>query len=44
LLRVVRDGVPEIVDRYYSDYDWRPYAHTVESLTHPLQMVILEFR
>ena len=44
LMRVVRAGVPELMDRYYNDYDWRPYAHTVETLTQPVQMVIIEFR
>lgn len=44
LLRVVRNGVPEVVERFFNDYDWRPYAHSVESLTHPVWMAILEFR
>ena len=44
LLRIVRNGTPEIVNRYYNDWEWEPHAHTVEPLTNPLHMVVIEFK
>ena len=44
LMRVVRDGKPEIVHHYYGDWAVESYAHTIEALTNPVEMVIVEFK
>jgi hypothetical protein len=44
LLRVTCEGKPEIVNRFYSDLEWEPRPHTVEALSNPVRIAIIEFK
>jgi DNA-binding beta-propeller fold protein YncE len=44
LLRFVREGRPEIVNRYFNDWSWEPRAHTVEAISNPMRVAIVEFK
>jgi hypothetical protein len=44
LLRKVRNGKPEIVNRYYNEFDWEPQAHSIESLTNAVRVVVVELK
>jgi YVTN family beta-propeller protein len=44
LFRKIRNGKPEIVNRYYNEFDWEPQALSIESLTNAVRVVVLEFK
>jgi DNA-binding beta-propeller fold protein YncE len=44
LVRLTQNGKPSIVNRYYSDFDWEPRAHTLEALSNPVRIAIIEFK
>lgn len=44
LFRKVRNGKPEIVNRYYNEFDWESHAHSIESLSNFVRVVVLEIK
>jgi hypothetical protein len=41
---VTCEGKLEIVNKYYSDPEWEPRRHTVEALTNPVRIAMIEFK
>jgi len=44
LMRVTHDGKPEIVNRYFNDWEYDPKAKTIEALSNRIRIAVMEFK
>ena len=44
LMRNVHNGVPQVINRYFNDWEWDPTDRTVEALSNRMHIAVVEFK